>query len=115
MPDQKQHAKITPEVSDLWTAIWVRSGSNLAAAKQIFADALRDARLDECLKTRNVIQAEMKGKTQQKDDSFPDAAGGPRVYMKKGEWLATGFELQFYTDQIRRIEERIAALERGEA
>lgn len=31
----KQHAKITPEGSDLWTAIWVRSGSNLAAAKQI--------------------------------------------------------------------------------
>ena len=45
MPDQKQHAKITPELEHLWTCICLES--NPAAALQNFADALRDARLDE--------------------------------------------------------------------
>lgn len=48
MSDQKQHAKITPEIRELTDRIRVETniyGINRGA--QILADALRDARLDE--------------------------------------------------------------------
>ena len=57
MADQKQHAKITPELKHLWTCICLES--NPAAALQNFADALRDARLDEA--KREVECADING------------------------------------------------------
>ena len=47
MADQKQHAKITQQVRDLYRAL--NDCVSHSGSLQLLADALRDARLDEAL------------------------------------------------------------------
>ena len=82
MADQKQHAKITPELEHLWTCICLES--NPAAALQKFADALRDARLDIPTEAHgiSVICTDGDGIIVQTTKIFPAApAKGDRLWI----------------------------------